>query len=123
MRALTADEHDCLTRLEEWHAKIGQIFGLYDQHDHLSRQGAAEARERYTALKRALEAEHRDCDNSQRRPPLTKAERMWYARTIHQAFVRLLARTHAPNDWSSLLFEAQSEIFLTISAMKVVEKS
>ena len=92
MRELTTDERDCLTRLEAWDAKIEYILGLYDQHGRVPRDAAAEL---YTALKRDIEAEYRDCQNSRRRPPLTKAEEVWYTRTIHQACVRLQARTNA----------------------------
>ncbi len=122
MGKLTADERDCLDRLEAWDAKIEFLLGMYDPRGLLPRRDLPEARELYTALKRGLEAEHRDCANSRRHPPLTEAEERWYARTIHEAFVHLRARTNASSQkWLDSLYEARMDISHTIFKMKAVE--
>ena len=122
MRQLTDDERGCVVRLEDWDARIERILGMFYPRGVLPRRDLAEARELYTALKRGLEAEYRDCANSRRHPPLNEAEKRWYARTIHQAFVHLRARTNAaPEKWLGSLHESQMDLSHVIFQMKAVE--
>lgn len=120
---LTPDEQVVLYRLEDWHARIEQILGMFDDQGVLPRSRLEEARTLYTDLKRGLEEEYRDLSNSRRDPPLNVTERRWYQRTIHQAFVHLRAKTNAaPERWLDSLGEARMDIGRMIFEMKEFER-
>jgi len=123
MTVLTPDEQVLLYRLEDWHAKIEQILGIFDERRVLPRSRLDEARRLYTALKRGLEKEYHGLSNSRRDPPLNAAERRWYQRTIHQAFVHLRAKTNsAPERWLDSLGEARMDIGRAVFDMKEYER-
>lgn len=116
---LTADEQDVLQRLERWRDRMTTLQRMFDDHGALTRQYVEVAKERYTALKRDLIAEHGSLSNSRRDPPLTAAEVRWYARPIGQARFELLVPVNArPEKWRNSLSTAKFHITSAIKKMQ-----
>lgn len=121
---LTPDEQSVLQRLEVFLGRVEQIQQMFNKQGTVPAEHVDRARELYTTLKRDLEAEYRSTASSRRRPPLTDAERQWYASTVHAAYVHLSAPTNsAPDKWFSCLDDAEIDLTHAISGMRQKAKS
>lgn len=105
---LTADESDVLRRLEEWNKRVTALEEMFDKAGEVRSEHLADARQRYTDLKRDLEAEHKRM--SKRGAELNTAEQACYAPTVHEAYVHLDAAINArPSAWLSSLYDARTD--------------
>jgi hypothetical protein len=117
--AMSDDEQDVFRRLKDWAEELDSLMRLYTDRGLMPAERRDEARAMYRNIKEGLRREYQRQNTQRGAAAQTAAERRWYERTVHEAFVRLRAPiTASPEKWFDGVYSAYDDFIHTLYQMK-----